>query len=547
MSEPRKKADDFSFDSSTSAEISRAIAQKRNRSQDSAPRRSSSQGNRNPSQGSHSSSRSSGYSRDNDDRRRTAPAGKKRRKKKSSAAPAVIAVVALVVLLGAGYLAGWSSSMGTFLKNTYIDDEDVSGMTTIQAINLLKDKYTAPKVTISTRSGNVVTIDLAEYGYSVDVSAAIKEIYNKQDHSKWFLSFFNTSEYELETDYSFDKDHFERQLRRTTWSTFQTTDAHIEYGDSGYYIVPEVYGDDVDIDKLVDYVEGCIGKGQFKIDISDADLYSNPRVTEKDLLPQLNTIKDNFDFVITYDFDYTQEYLTGREVYNWTKANGEVDRKKAEAFVDQLAQKYDTFMTTRNFNTTERGPMQISQGRYSTGQYGWWIDQEKTVDKLMEHIEEGKSITIDPVYVQLDTGYTYEGFAPGRSADGDIGNTYIEIDLSAQHLWYYQEGELKFETLNIVSGKATDPSRKTPGGIYSVYTKSTNYTMVAPDNSYRAKCAYFMRLSFEGIGLHDLSRGAYGGNTYINNGSHGCINMKYAEVKQLYDMVERGTPVIMYY
>ena len=67
------------------------------------------------------------------------------------------------------------------------------------------------------------------------------------------------------------------------------------------------------------------------------------------------------------------------------------------------------------------------------------------------------------------------------------------------------------------------------------------------DGSYTAKCSYFMRISFEGIGLHDLSRGSYGGNTYINNGSHGCINMRYSEVKQLYEMVERGTPCILYY
>ena len=223
------------------------------------------------------------------------------------------------------------------------------------------------------------------------------------------------------------------------------------------------------------------------------------------------------------------------------------DKAKHLHIVENLAKKYDTFMTDRHFTTTDGRNITISQGRYSTGQYGWWMDQEKTVEKLLEYIENGQSVTVDPIYVQLDTGYTYEGFEHGRSKDGDIGDTYIEIDLSAQHLWYYQDGELKFETLNIVSGKATDPNRKTPGGIYSVYTKSTNYTMVAPDNSYRAKCSYFMRLSFEGIGLHDLSRGQYGGNTYINNGSHGCINMKYSEVQTLYNMVERGTPAILYY
>ena len=474
--------------------------------------------------------------------------GKRRRKKKKSAAPAVIAVLfAVAILMGAGYLVGWSSSMGTFLKNTYIDDTDVSGMTPLQATTQLAGKYSAPEVKITTRSGNVVTLSMADFGYNVDITGPVKRLYEDQDHSKWFMSLFKESRLDINTDYSFDKSHFERVLRRTTWSTSDTADARIAYGDSGYYIIPEVYGDNVDLDLLVEYVEEEIGKGNFDIDISDADLYTEPRIKEADLKDELENIKAHFDFIITYDFDYAQEYLTGAEVYGWTNGGHEVDRRKAEAFVENLANKYDSFMTSRTFTTTDGRRIDISQGRYSAGQYGWWIDREKTVDRLLSHIEEGVSKTIDPVYVQLDTGYTYEGFEKDRSAEGDIGSTYIEVDLSNQHLWYYEDGELKFETASIVSGKATDPSRKTPPGLYSVYSKETNYTMVAPDNSYRAKCSYFMRCSFEGIGLHDLSRSAYGGDTYINNGSHGCINMKYSEVQTLYNMVERGTPVVMYY
>ena len=203
-------------------------------------------------------------------------------------------------------------------------------------------------------------------------------------------------------------------------------------------------------------------------------------------------------------------------------------------------------LTKRGGNLGTDGSVS-SQGRYSTGQYGWWTDKEKTLAQLLEYIDKGESVTTEPVYVRLDTGYTYRGFDSARSAEGDIGNTYIEVDLSAQHMWYYENGEIKFETDQIVSGKASDPKRKTPEGVYSVYTKNTNYTMVAADGSYTARCAYFLRVSFEGIGFDDLSRSAYGGNIYLTNGSHGCINMKYDEVKKLYEMVERGTPVIMYY
>ena len=51
-----------------------------------------------------------------------------------------------------------------------------------------------------------------------------------------------------------------------------------------------------------------------------------------------------------------------------------------------------------------------------------------------------------------------------------------------------------------------------------------------------------------GIGIHDASwRSKYGGDIYIKGGSHGCINTPYDAMKELYEMVEIGTPVIMFY
>ena len=51
-----------------------------------------------------------------------------------------------------------------------------------------------------------------------------------------------------------------------------------------------------------------------------------------------------------------------------------------------------------------------------------------------------------------------------------------------------------------------------------------------------------------GVGIHDASwRDEYGGDIYISNGSHGCINTPYDIVSQMYERVEVGTPVIMYY
>ena len=48
-----------------------------------------------------------------------------------------------------------------------------------------------------------------------------------------------------------------------------------------------------------------------------------------------------------------------------------------------------------------------------------------------------------------------------------------------------------------------------------------------------------------GVGLHDLNRSAYGGDIYMYNGSHGCINLPVDFAKQLFDVVSVGIPVLI--
>lgn len=61
----------------------------------------------------------------------------------------------------------------------------------------------------------------------------------------------------------------------------------------------------------------------------------------------------------------------------------------------------------------------------------------------------------------------------------DLGNTYIEVDLTEQYMWYYQDGNVIFES-DIVSGLASDPERKTPPGIFTLYYKKSRMCSVAP-------------------------------------------------------------------
>ena len=61
--------------------------------------------------------------------------------------------------------------------------------------------------------------------------------------------------------------------------------------------------------------------------------------------------------------------------------------------------------------------------------------------------------------------------------------------------------------------------------------------------------ATFDLLPFNGdVGIHDASwRTEYGGDIYLTNGSHGCVNTPYTEAEKVFNAIEIGDPVIVYY
>jgi lipoprotein-anchoring transpeptidase ErfK/SrfK len=64
---------------------------------------------------------------------------------------------------------------------------------------------------------------------------------------------------------------------------------------------------------------------------------------------------------------------------------------------------------------------------------------------------------------------------------------------------------------------------------------------------YNTHVDYAMPISWNGIMIHDASwRNKFGGNIYKYNGSHGCINTPLDKVKELFDLIEMDTPVIIY-
>ena len=118
----------------------------------------------------------------------------------------------------------------------------------------------------------------------------------------------------------------------------------------------------------------------------------------------------------------------------------------------------------------------------------------------------------------------------------------MEIDLTAQHLYLYVDGRLITES-DFVSGNVSR-GHTTPEGVFGLTYKTRNATLRG--QGYATPVSYWM--PFNGnIGMHDAAgRSKFGGDIYLKNGSHGCINLPVKEAEKIYEYVSTGFPVICY-
>ena len=533
-----------------------------------APRsgqRRNGQGNRRP-QERHSTPAGQRYRRTSAARERARRELEKKRKKQNMKRLAIggITLAGLLVAAGAGGLfwfsAGKAKYDGRFLENTTINGANVSGMTPEEAsVEVRQSSDTPDVITLTKPDKTDVRIALKDIGGTDNIDKSIEDLYRDQDHNGWFKAKTQPSEYSFKVEFNFDEDKFYKQVETkivNVKSTDVSKNAYIEKTTSGFQIVPEVVGTSIDDDKvqaLYDYIQGFLDRGKYSIDLTNCNCYALPEVKASDLREQLAELDALYDVEFTFDFGYTTEKLSGAECINWITFQTEdpldgfsVDEDKVKQYVEELGQKYDSYGKSRPFHSTTRGDITVEQG---DGDYGWWIDRDKTALLLADLVKDGISAKVKPYYYKNpDTGYEYTCPCE-RTAESDIGDTYCEVDLAAQHFWYYEKGKKKYEC-DIVSGLPT-AARNTPGGVYKIWYKEMNKVLTGSTSegeSWSTPVTYWNNISTFGVGLHDATWHSYfGGTAYTVNGSHGCINMPLEAAKYVYENIDMGTPVVMYW
>ncbi len=451
----------------------------------------------------------------------------------------IIAAFAALIVLVLIYFIGVIISSNGFLHNTYMNDVNISGMTMSEAEEAVIHKVEIMGLTFIKKNGDEVHFKGEEFGSAITIENEEPFVEAaSQSPFLWFKNIFSKKEYSIKLINTYDEGKLASLIRDYTWGSAPPTDAYLQKQSDGMYtIIPEDDGDMIDTDLLVEHTLECVRNGDTVIKLEDCDCYLYAKVTEASLQKACEEANSLQGLTITYDFDDRTEVLESSTIVEWvssdTDGNIIVDENAVQAWVQSnIADKYDTYVPgyTRTFNSTKQGTVEIPLGEQ--GIYGWLTDVDATAEKLVEYILAGESVTVEPEYIKK--GYC-------RATD-DIGDTYIEVDITNQHVWYYKDGELVMDS-DCVTGTATDPERATPTGVFQLWSMERDIELKGDD--YLTPVSYWMYISECGVGLHDLDRTEYGGDIYMYNGSHGCINLPCDFAEELFNAVEVGMPVIM--
>lgn len=458
-----------------------------------------------------------------------------------------VLVASGVGLLTAGYIAAGVHFSDHFYPSTEFFGIKASGLTVEEVKRQVEKKVEGYQLQIKGRSsggsnsgaGDRITAD--EVGMKYRDNGMIDRAMRQQYPAVWPAALLKTilapNEETLGTEY--DSSLADSVIRNLTVfdssRVIKPRNAELKYTADGAVITKEVMGTRLDYDKTKTAIIHALNDGSTSINLEKEGLYQNPEVYADDdaLNEKANALNQVLGANVTLEMgdqsvqinpEMTAETFLSLDM----DGNYYVDDSKVSSYIVKLADKTDTVGRKRTFHTSLGTTVELEGG-----DYGWTLDADSTAQELEEALKEKKKGTLEPVY-----------FTTGLCRDkNDIGNTYVEIDLTNQHMWFYKNGSLIVDT-PVVTGNPQKNNETPSGGVWSLKGKYRNATLKG--EGYATPVDYWLPFN-GGVGIHDLQKRYYfGGSVYNGAGSHGCINTPLAAVKLIYNGIGDGTPVVVY-
>lgn len=454
----------------------------------------------------------------------------------------VLAVEFVAIAILVIYLGTRNKYENVFCKNTIINGEDCSLLTVEEANKVIQENMRNYTLKLIFKDFEIEYISGSEIGLKIDdLDSKLNDIKNQQRKDLFLRGgtyWFNDLSYNKEQLSSVLLD--KKQLQKDYME--EKTELKYDFNfDKNLFELVEKNVYYIDFEQVFKFV--CISIESMSQCLSFDNLYELPEnnnyITTIEELNKLVNVK------ITYQFSNGEEYTIGaRTLYTWLvqdeegnyrKDDGVWNQKIVDFVTNDLSAMANTIDVDREFKPTDKDTTII----VNAGNYGYQVDIEKEVEQLKYDLENLEKIKREPCYAKVENSTENNG----------LGNSYVEIDLTRQKVWVYVDGKMELET-DCVTG-CVNKGYDTPTGIFTLTYKQQDRILrgkMLPNGKreYESHVNYWMPFN-GGIGLHDATwRKSFGGEIYINNGSHGCINLPFKAAKKLYEIINSDMPIIVY-
>lgn len=446
--------------------------------------------------------------------------------------------------LGAAYLTGVGYYSNRFVANTTFGTVDISNLTLVKAQEKLEADLNEREIVLTENEVEVARIKVSDLNGEYNTESNLESVYQSQDPIVWVTSYFEEEAFEdvLADQVAFNAENIKEVLAAngiTNDNREAAVNATIDYSDEdGYFIESGVKGTEIDYDKLGASIVNTVEANENTIELED--VYAEPTIDEESeiVTSVMGTIEDFSDIQLTLQVAGNDITIPQSIIESWIyfDSNNEllVDYDLVYEYVNSLNDEYATYNKTRQFISTLQGEVTVQPGIL-----GWGIDTEAETQAIIDDLYAGVDVTREPA--------VFSSGGNANSAD-EIGNTYIEIDLTYQMMYLYVDGELIVGT-DIVSGQL---GAETVPGANAVNEMLSNTNLVGYNQfkkvEYSVPVSYWIRFDNNAQGIHDASwQGSFGGSVWQYSGSLGCINTPYWAVETIYNNVSYGTPVLVFY
>lgn len=472
-------------------------------------------------------------------------------KKKQTNRGPVIALLVLLAVVAAIYLGGVAYFNFFFMPSTSVDGQDVSLMSVEDvATSLSAAKTSGWKASVS---GDGVSFELAAADISLayDGESAARAAIAQQHPWAWPIELAQSAQQSLSTGdvstyVSLDTDAISSAVANAVSAASSasassgTTDITYDSEKKAYTASDSAQASRIDQNAATQTIADQAKNLATSIELGDESLQAGESVddaikTANAMLAATVTLTLGGTEVTTVDADLISQWIT---ICNDLSVTLNQDAITTWAKGD-LSAKTDSVGTARTYTR----PDGVQESVVAGGVYGWSINGAEAAQDIYNDIMAGSPTTLElPCYSSAAT------YNPGGQ---DWPTRFIDVDISDQHAIFFDSDGSVIWQADVVTGQP-NLNRSTTQGTWTITNKQSPSTLVGPNDEsgnpqWVSHVDFWMGVVGNLMGFHNAPwRSAFGGDIYLTNGSHGCINLSYDDAEKLYSLCNVGDVVIIH-